>query len=58
MALCIFADPVTCLQIVIMVTPVAGFFKVRAQNWEEWLFAIALGVGSLALAFFVKIFSR
>ena len=41
-----------------MVTPVAGFFKVRAQNWEEWLFAIALGFGSLVVALFVKIFSR
>ena len=46
-----------CMQVVIMVTPVGTFFKVTTQNWEEWLFAIALGAGSLAVSLAVKLMS-
>lgn len=45
-------------QVVIMVTPVGTFFKVDTQNWQEWLFAIALGAGSLLVALAVKLISR
>ena len=41
-----------------MVTPVGSFFKVDTQNWQEWLFAIALGAGSLLVALAVKLISR
>ena len=41
-----------------MVTGATAFFRVRGQNWQEWLFAIALGVGSWVVAFLVKLISR
>ena len=46
------------VQIVIMVTPLSTFFKVEHQDWKEWLFAIALGAGSLLMAVAVKFVSR
>ena len=46
------------LQIVIMMTPVRIFFKVRYQSWEEWLFALAAGAGSLPIALLTKLISK
>eukprot|EP00891_Asterochloris_glomerata_P007553 jgi/Astpho2/7553/e_gw1.00115.5.1_t len=46
------------LQVVIMVTPLSTFFKVVCQDWREWLFAIALGAGSLLMAMAIKFVSR
>ena len=41
-----------------MVTPLSTFFKVVCQDWREWLFAIALGAGSLLMAMAIKFVSR
>ncbi len=41
-----------------MLTPVRDFFKVVAQDWGEWLFAILTGIGSLAIAVLVKLATR
>ena len=41
-----------------MVTPLSTFFKVEYQDWKEWLFAIALGAGSLLMAMAIKFVSR
>ena len=35
-----------------------GIFKVRPQNWVEWVVAVAIGAGSLPLAFITKLISR
>ena len=35
-----------------------GIFKVRPQTWIEWVVAIAIGAGSLPLAFVTKLVSR
>ena len=46
-------------QVVIMCVPQIGqFFKVRPQNWREWLFALAVGFGSILVAILTKVFSR
>lgn len=46
-------------QVVIMCVPQIGqFFKVRPQNWQEWLFALAVGFGSILVAILTKVFSR
>jgi hypothetical protein len=47
-----------CLQVVIMFTPISIFFNVDYQNWQEWLFAIAMGAGSLVAAFLTKVVVR
>lgn len=46
------------LQIVIIMTPVRLFFRVRTQSWQEWLFAVGVGAGSMPLAFLTKLISR
>ncbi|BDA43546.1 probable calcium-transporting ATPase 11, plasma membrane-t [Coccomyxa sp. Obi] len=46
------------LQVIIMVTPINTFFRVSTQNWQEWLFAIALGAGSIPVAIIIKLLSR
>jgi hypothetical protein len=46
------------MQVIIMVTPINKFFRVSTQNWQEWLFAIALGAGSLLVAILTKLLSR
>ncbi len=45
-------------QVIIMVTPINTFFRVSTQNWQEWLFAIALGAGAIPVAIIVKLLSR
>jgi hypothetical protein len=35
-----------------------GIFKVEGQTWQEWLVAIGIGAGSMAVAVIVKFFSR
>ena len=63
---CIFDPSMTCrllrvvltVQVIIMVTPLSTFFKVEYQDWKEWLFAIALGAGSLLMAMAIKFVSR
>ena len=64
---CAYLNPgITCrpsvvmpgVQVVIMVTPLSTFFKVEYQDWKEWLFAIALGAGSLLMAAATKSVSR
>jgi len=35
-----------------------GIFKVRPQNWIEWVVAIAIGAGSIPLALLTKLISR
>jgi len=35
-----------------------GVFKVQPQNWAEWLVALAIGAGSLPVAFITKFISR
>jgi len=37
---------------------VPGVFKVRPQNWAEWLAAIGIGAGSLLVALATKFLSR
>ena len=49
---------VLSVQVVIMVTPLSTFFKIVCQDWREWLFAIALGAGSLLMAMAIKFVSR
>ncbi|EIE19492.1 calcium-translocating P-type ATPase [Coccomyxa subellipsoidea C-169] len=46
------------LQVIIMVTPINRFFRVSTQNWQEWLFAIALGAGALPVALLTKLLTR
>ena len=46
------------LQLVIMLTPLGDFFTVSGQNWAEWLFAIAVGFGSLFVALATKAVAR
>lgn len=35
-----------------------GIFKVERQSWIEWLASIAIGVGSIPVAFLTKLASR
>ncbi|CAK0781476.1 hypothetical protein CVIRNUC_005383 [Coccomyxa viridis] len=47
------------LQVIIMCVPQIGqFFKVRPQSWQEWLFALAVGMGSLLVAIATKLLSK
>jgi Ca2+-transporting ATPase len=46
------------LQLIIMFTPARVIFKVKTQNWQEWLFALALGAGSLLVALITKLVTR
>ena len=46
------------LQLVIMLTPLGNFFTVEGQNWAEWLFALAVGFGSLFVALATKAVAR
>lgn len=46
------------MQLVIMMTPVRVFFKVKQQNWQEWLFAIGTGAASMPLAFITKLIAK
>ena len=46
------------LQLIIMLTPVSSFFSVTHQNWGEWLFALAVGFGSLFVALATKALVR
>lgn len=46
------------LQLIIMLTAVGNFFTVERQNWAEWLFAIAIGAGSLLVALATKAVAR
>lgn len=46
-------------QVIIMCVPQIGqFFKVRPQSWQEWLFALAVGAGSIVVALAVKLLSK
>ena len=40
------------------VPQIGQFFKVRPQSWQEWLFALALGMGSLLVAIATKLLSK
>ena len=40
------------------VPQIGQFFKVRPQNWQEWLFALAVGFGSILIAILTKLLSR
>ena len=40
------------------VPQIGQFFKVRPQNWQEWLFALAVGFGSIIIAILTKLLSR
>ena len=40
------------------VPQIGQFFKVRPQNWGEWLFALAVGFGSIIVALLTKLLSR
>lgn len=46
------------LQLIIMLTAVGNFFTVTHQNWVEWLFALAVGFGSLFVALATKAVAR
>jgi hypothetical protein len=46
------------LQIIIMQTPVGTIFKVTEQTWQEWLFAVAVGAGSMIGCVLGKILAR
>ena len=53
------AEAVRCAQVIIMCVPQIGqFFKVRPQSWQEWLFALAVGMGSLLVAITTKLLSK
>ena len=53
------AEAVQCGQVIIMCVPQIGqFFKVRPQIWQEWLFALAVGMGSLLVAIATKLLSK
>lgn len=45
---------IVCLQIIIMLTPVAKFFSVTKQSGMEWLFALIIGSGSLLVSIATK----
>lgn len=45
-------------QIILMETPVSTFFLVESQTWQEWLFALAVGLGALPLALLTKLAAR
>ncbi len=40
------------------VPQIGQFFRVRPQNWQEWLFALAVGFGSIIVALLTKLLSR
>ena len=40
------------------VPQIGQFFKVRPQNWGEWLFALAVAFGSIIVALLTKLLSR
>jgi hypothetical protein len=46
-----------CMQIIFMEL-LGGIFKVTSQNWKEWLAAIAIGAGSMVVAFLTKAVTR
>ena len=46
------------LQLIIMLTPLATFFRVTHQSGLEWLFAIGVGAVSLPLALLTKLITR
>lgn len=46
-----------CAQIIFMEL-LGGIFKVTGQNWKEWLAAIAIGAGSMVVAFLTKAVTR
>ena len=53
------AEALRCAQVIIMCVPQIGqFFKVRPQSWQEWLFALAVGMGSLLVAIATKLLSK
>jgi len=46
------------MQIVIMQTPLAVVFKVLPQSWQEWVFAICVGAGGMAVCLLSKLAAR
>lgn len=46
------------MQVVIMTTPIAHFFKCQHQDGFMWLFAIGIGFGSLLVSFLTKVLTR
>ena len=46
------------LQLIIMLTPIATFFRVTHQTGLEWLFAVGVGAVSLPLALVTKLITR
>jgi hypothetical protein len=43
---------------IIFMELLGGIFKVNSQNWKEWLAAIAIGAGSMVVAFLTKFVTR
>ena len=48
----------TILQIIIMTTPLADFFKVDSLEWYEWVFTIGIGLGMIPLSLLIRFVSR
>ena len=46
------------LQLIIMLTPLATFFRVTHQSGLEWAFAVGVGAVSLPLALLTKLVTR
>lgn len=43
---------------IIFMEALGGIFKVQGQTWKEWLFAVAVGAGSMPVAVIIKFFAR
>ena len=48
----------TVMQIIIMSTPLAAFFKVDSLEWYEWVLTVGIGLGTTPLSLFVRFISR
>lgn len=49
---------IMCGAQVIIMQLIPGVFKVDSQTWEQWLIAIAIGIGSIPFALLVKLATR
>lgn len=49
---------IMCGAQVIIMELIPGVFKVDSQTWEQWLIAIAIGIGSIPFALLVKLATR
>lgn len=43
---------------VLIVQAIPGVFKIDQQTWQQWLVAIAIGIGCIPFAFFIKLCTR